>query len=211
MRNIAIFAHVDAGKTTLSEQMLARAGAIRTPGAVDRGTVEEISNGHGTHSCHSPCRRFPVLFGGPAGYRQIHPRRPQRPGRRDLRLRGGDAVRSGPVFRFVVLLAAALALQLVPLLYPFLPGDGAAALYLIHLYATLPVCAMLLPLWAGLGGTHPLAACLPIGGALLLLPVYPPHWMGLVCILLSLLFCVAGREWTARKKERKGHGTKKRT
>lgn len=39
MRNIAIFAHVDAGKTTLSEQLLSRAGAIRTVGKVDAGTA----------------------------------------------------------------------------------------------------------------------------------------------------------------------------
>ena len=37
--SIGIFAHVDAGKTTLSEQLLLAAGAIRTPGSVDRGTA----------------------------------------------------------------------------------------------------------------------------------------------------------------------------
>ena len=39
LRYIGIFAHVDAGKTTLSEQLLAHAGAIRVKGSVDSGTA----------------------------------------------------------------------------------------------------------------------------------------------------------------------------
>ncbi len=39
LRNIGIFAHVDAGKTTLTEQMLLVSGAIREAGSVDRGTA----------------------------------------------------------------------------------------------------------------------------------------------------------------------------
>ena len=38
-RNIALMAHVDAGKTTLTEQLLAHAGAIRVAGSVDSGTA----------------------------------------------------------------------------------------------------------------------------------------------------------------------------
>ena len=38
-RNIGIFAHVDAGKTTLSEQLLVHSGRLRQAGSVDRGTA----------------------------------------------------------------------------------------------------------------------------------------------------------------------------
>ncbi len=39
IRNIGLFAHVDAGKTTLSEQLLRASGAIRSLGYVDQGTA----------------------------------------------------------------------------------------------------------------------------------------------------------------------------
>lgn len=43
IRNIALFAHVDAGKTSLSEQFLFHSGKIRTLGSVDKGNTQTDS------------------------------------------------------------------------------------------------------------------------------------------------------------------------
>ncbi|MBX3010429.1 MAG: TetM/TetW/TetO/TetS family tetracycline resistance ribosomal protection protein [Caldilineaceae bacterium] len=43
IKNIGIFAHVDAGKTTLTEQLLYQTGAIRHLGRVDHGTTQTDS------------------------------------------------------------------------------------------------------------------------------------------------------------------------
>ncbi|WP_116440274.1 GTP-binding protein, partial [Klebsiella pneumoniae] len=37
--NIGVLAHVDAGKTTLTEQMLYQAGVIKEAGSVDKGNT----------------------------------------------------------------------------------------------------------------------------------------------------------------------------
>ncbi|UVI30061.1 elongation factor G [Paenibacillus spongiae] len=43
MRNVGLFAHVDAGKTTTTEQMLFRSGQLRALGSVDTGTTQTDS------------------------------------------------------------------------------------------------------------------------------------------------------------------------
>ena len=40
MRNVGVFAHVDAGKTTTTEHMLFKSGTIRSLGSVDDGTAQ---------------------------------------------------------------------------------------------------------------------------------------------------------------------------
>jgi len=43
VKNIGILAHVDAGKTTLTEQLLYRTGIVKNPGSVDKGTAQADS------------------------------------------------------------------------------------------------------------------------------------------------------------------------
>lgn len=116
------------------------------------------------------------------------------------------------VYRFIILVLCALALQGIPALFLLWEGDGAVALYVIYLYAVLPVMAAVIPFWTGLGGVHPLAAFFPIGGALLLFPVYHSPGMGILCMALSLIGAVAGQEWKKRRETEKGkhHGGEKK-
>ncbi|WP_256760730.1 translation factor GTPase family protein [Cohnella sp. WQ 127256] len=61
LRNVGIFAHVDAGKTTTTEQILFRSGRIRSLGSVDDGTAQtdwlEVERSRGI-SVRSAVTRF---------------------------------------------------------------------------------------------------------------------------------------------------------
>ena len=111
------------------------------------------------------------------------------------------------LWRFGLLLLAALALQAIPGLFLMMEGEAGILLYLIWLYAVLPLSAVFLAFFAGKGGVHPMAAFFPVGGMLLLLPVYHRPGMALLCLLLSLIGATAGQEWEKRKAPKgKKHG-----
>ncbi len=61
LRNVGIFAHVDAGKTTTTEEILFRSGRIRSLGSVDEGTAQthwlEVERARGI-SVRSAVTRF---------------------------------------------------------------------------------------------------------------------------------------------------------
>ena len=113
--------------------------------------------------------------------------------------------------RFGVLMLCAVALQFLPRFFDLL-GPAAEALYFLHLYAVLPLCAFFLPLWAGMGGLHPFAGFFPVGLTLLLMRTYESPLMGCLCLLLSLVGCVAGqeiknrRETPGKKSKERRHG-----
>ncbi len=115
------------------------------------------------------------------------------------------------LLRFLALLAAAVLAQGMILL-SFLPaGQWGVWLYVLCSYVLMPAAAMLAPFWAALGGVHPLAACLPIGGLPLLLYTVEPK-VCLICIAVSLVSAVAGQEWSRRRKkeDHKRHAGKTR-
>ncbi len=107
---------------------------------------------------------------------------------------------------FLLLLLTALLLQGIAMLFELIPSDASVVLYFAHLYAIIPLCALLLPAYAGYRGVHPMAACFPIGGALFFSPVYSAMAIALICLLLSLLGAVAGQEAQKRRKKGTRHG-----
>ena len=112
--------------------------------------------------------------------------------------KGSSSTGQKALLRFAVLALVALAFQgLYPLLL-LMEGDAPVLLMVALTYGVLPLTALLLPYWAALGGVHPLAACLPIGGLSLLFGAAPP-WVGLVCLLLSLIGAAAGQELEKRR------------
>ena len=114
-----------------------------------------------------------------------------------------------PLRRFLLALLLALLLQGLGWAAQLLPGEGGLVCYFAVLYVGAPLAAAGLSWWAGRGGVHPMAAFFPVGGALLLLPVYHSPGIGLLCLLLSLIGAVAGQEWEKRRKEKgRKHGRK---
>lgn len=108
---------------------------------------------------------------------------------------------SKAVKAFLVLTAAAVALQLLPMLLLEMDGDLPVFLYFANLYGVIPVCAVVLPYMSGKRGVHPFAAFFPIGLALYLFPVYAADALALLCMLISLIASAAGQEKKRRDEQ----------
>lgn len=117
--------------------------------------------------------------------------------------KGSSPAGKKALVRFSALLLSALALQGTYPLLLLMEGDGAVLLMVLVTCVLLPLAALMLPCWAALGGVHPLAACLPVGGFALLHGAVPA-WVGLACIGLSLLGAAAGQEWEKRRNKEAG-------
>ena len=114
--------------------------------------------------------------------------------------------------RFLILLAAAGAIQGMAFLCLLTEGDWGIPLYALCSYVLLPAAAVVVPCWAALGGVHPMAACLPIGGLPFLFHLSPAPMLCLICIVISLVSAVAGQEWKKRRKleENRNNGRKRK-
>lgn len=82
-------------------------------------------------------------------------------------------------------------------------------LYMLFPYVLIPLCALLIPFFAGKRGLHPIFTFFPIGLGLLLSPVYPGFsGTAMLCMLASLVSGVAGTEY--RKKQINEKAVKKK-
>lgn len=88
-------------------------------------------------------------------------------------------------------------------------AERGLVLYALFIYVLLPLLSVLLPYFGGTRGLHPMAACFPLGLALLLSPCADLPGLAILCMVLSLVACVAGNEVKKRKELFPGGGKKK--